>query len=125
PPIVVHTFHGHVLRGYFGPVRTSCFRLLEKGLARVSTRLIAVSPEGRDDLVALGAAPAAKFTVVRLGIELAERVADDAERADTRRVLGVAPDRFLVGWIGRMTAVKNTDLVLRTFAALRARGIDA
>src|SRR5213078_4599082 len=47
PRIVVHTFHGHVLRGYFGPVRTGFFRLLERVLARVSTRLIAVSPEVR------------------------------------------------------------------------------
>ncbi len=126
PPIVVHTFHGHVLRGYFGPLRTSFFRLLEKALARVSTRLIAVSPEVRDDLVALGVAPADKFSVVRLGIELGERVVDDeALRAETRRVMGIAPQRFVVGWIGRMTAVKNTDLLLRTFAALRARGVDA
>ena len=26
PPIVVHTFHGHVLRGYFDPVRTAGFQ---------------------------------------------------------------------------------------------------
>ena len=37
PPIVVHTFHGHVLRGYFDPVRTAGFRLLERLLARTST----------------------------------------------------------------------------------------
>src|SRR4029079_17605866 len=54
PPIVVHTFHGHVLRGYFGPVRTLLFRLLERWLAAGTTALIAVSPPGRDDLVALG-----------------------------------------------------------------------
>src|SRR5207244_10100689 len=34
PPIVVHTFHGHVLRGYFDPARTAGFRLLERLLAR-------------------------------------------------------------------------------------------
>src|SRR5207247_5853690 len=45
PPIIVHTFHGHVLRGYFGPVRSRFFRLLERRLARTATALIAVSPE--------------------------------------------------------------------------------
>src|ERR671922_37862 len=53
PPIVVHTFHGHVLRGYFDPVRTAGFRLLERWLARMSTALVAVSPQVRDDVVAL------------------------------------------------------------------------
>src|SRR5438105_4018874 len=53
PKVVVHTFHGHVLRGYFGPAKTEAFRQLERGLARVSDALIAVSPQVRDDLVAL------------------------------------------------------------------------
>ncbi len=126
PPIIVHTFHGHVLRGYFGPVRTHLFRLLERALAHVSTRLVAVSPEVRDDLVALKVAPADKFEVVRLGIELGERVdEDETVRDETRRVLGIVGERFVVGWIGRMTAVKNTDLILRAFADLRERGVDA
>src|SRR5437016_3874407 len=66
PPIVVHTFHGHVLRGYFDPVRSYGFRLLERLLAKASTALIAVSPQVRDDLVALGVAPREKFAVIRL-----------------------------------------------------------
>jgi len=126
PPIVVHTFHGHVLRGYFGPLRTGVFRGLERFLARTSTALIAVSPQVRDDLVALGVAPAEKFTVVRLGIELDERVAvDEAMRVEARRVMGIPPERFAVGWVGRMTGVKRTDDVIRAFAALRERGVDA
>jgi glycosyltransferase involved in cell wall biosynthesis len=128
PPIVVHTFHGHVLRGYFGPLRSNLFRLLERWLARRTTALVAVSPEVRDDLVALGVAPAEKFTVVRLGIELQERVGSldgNAQGLETRRVLGIAPDRFVVGWIGRMTGVKRTDDVLLAVRRLRDRGVDA
>ncbi len=126
PPIVVHTFHGHVLRGYFDPVRSTAFRLLERWLARRTTALIAVSPEVRDDLVSLGVAPREKFTVVRLGIELDERVGTDSDgpRADTRRALGIPADRFVVGWIGRMTGVKRTDDVLLAVRALRERGVD-
>jgi len=52
-PVVVHTFHGHVLRGYFGTGGTLVFRAIETLLARASDRLIAVSPEVRDELVAL------------------------------------------------------------------------
>ena len=126
PPIVVHTFHGHVLRGYFGPVRSRFFRLLERWLASRTTALIAVSPQVRDDLVALGVAPAERFVVVRLGIELDERVAAGQNgRAESRRYLGIEPDRFAVGWIGRMTAVKRTDDVLVAFKRLRDEGVDA
>jgi glycosyltransferase involved in cell wall biosynthesis len=126
PPIVVHTFHGHVLRGYFDPLRTAGFRLLERWLATKTTALVAVSPQVRDDLVSLGVAPRERFVVVRVGIELEQRVAAERNgRGESRRVLGIGPDRFAVGWIGRMTGVKRTDDVLRAFRRLRDRGVDA
>ena len=126
PPIVVHTFHGHVLRGYFNRVATLGFRTLERALAYTTTRLIAVSPEVRDDLVRLHVAPASKFAVIRLGIELDQRVGGGAAvRAETRRVLGLAGDPFVVGWVGRMTAVKRTDLVVEVLRELVDRDVDA
>ena len=126
PPIVVHTFHGHVLRGYFGRFWTGVFRTLERLLARPTDVLVAVSPEVRDELVAMGIGPESKFAVIRLGIQLEERVAiDPATRAETRRVMGIGDDRFVVGWIGRMTGVKRTDDVLRAVRLLRDRGVDA
>jgi glycosyltransferase involved in cell wall biosynthesis len=125
PPIIVHTFHGHVLRGYFGPAKSTVFRVLERLLAKVTTVLVAVSPEVRDDLVQLGVAPADKFAVVRLGIELEQRVASDVPRDEVRRRLGIPPERFVVGWIGRMTGVKQTHDLLVALAELRARGVDA
>jgi glycosyltransferase involved in cell wall biosynthesis len=122
----VHTFHGHVLRGYFGPLRSLVFRLLERWLAAHTTALIAVSPQVRDDLVSLGVAPRDRFAVIRLGIELDERVAGAQDgRVESRHYLGIPPDRFAVGWIGRMTAVKRTDDVLVAFKALRDGGVDA
>ena len=126
PPIIVHTFHGHVLRGYFGRFWTGVFRLLERMLARITDALVAVSPEVRDELVALGVAPASKFRVIRLGIALDTRIqADDAARAETRRVMGIPDGRFVVGWIGRMTGVKRTDVLLQGFRTLREDGVDA
>ena len=118
----MHTFHGHVLRGYFGPVSSGFFRMLERSLASTTTALVAVSPEVRDDLVALGVAPREKFTVIRLGVELEERVSASAEtRARARRMMGIPDGRFTVGWIGRMTAVKRTDDILLAFKRLRGR----
>jgi glycosyltransferase involved in cell wall biosynthesis len=126
PPIVVHTFHGHVLRGYFDPVRTAVFRRLERQLARTTTRLVAVSPQVRDDLVALGVADRSKFSVIRLGIDLEQRVAaGDDGRAELRRLYGIPANRFVVGWVGRMTAIKRVEDVVRAFKLLRESGIEA
>jgi glycosyltransferase involved in cell wall biosynthesis len=125
PPVVVHTFHGHVLRGYFDPMRTEFFRETEKFLARHTTRLIAVGPEVRDDLVELGVAAPEKFSVIRLGIDLDERVGDPGAAEGLRRRFGIPPERFVVGWIGRMTGIKRVPDVLAAFAELVASGVDA
>jgi glycosyltransferase involved in cell wall biosynthesis len=127
PPVVAHTFHGHVLKGYFDPTRTAVFRQVERTLARTSDVLVAVSPEVRDELVELGVAPFEKFTVIRLGIPLDERLGDGAQSADSdfRRLYGIPEDAFVLGWVGRMTGVKATGAVLEIVRAVRERGVDA
>lgn len=125
PAIVVHTYHGHVLEGYFGRVGTAAFRAIERWLAGSTDVLVAVSPQVRDDLVNLGVAPARRFTVVRLGIDLEPRVRTSVDRMELRRRLGIGPERFVVGWFGRMTAVKRTDDLIDALVALRGRGVDA
>jgi glycosyltransferase involved in cell wall biosynthesis len=125
PPIVVHTFHGHVLKGYFGPGRTAFFKQVERSLARYSDVLVAVSPEVRDELVEHGVAPLEKFTVIRLGIPLADRLGDESAGLDYRVLYGIPQDAFVVGWVGRMTGVKDTDAVLEILRATRERGVDA
>ncbi len=127
PPIIVHTFHGHVLRGYFDPMRAAAFTQVERRLARMTTRLVAVSPEVRDELVELGVAPVEKFSVIRLGIDLDSRIVagGDGDRDELRRLFGVPAESFVVGWIGRMTAIKHLPDVLAAVASLRERGVDA
>jgi glycosyltransferase involved in cell wall biosynthesis len=125
PPVVLHTFHGHVLKGYFDAGRTAFFRQVERTLARSSDVLVAVSPEVRDELVELGVAPSDKFVVIRLGIPLEERLGDSTADSDYRRLYGIPPDAFVVGWVGRMTGVKDTSAVLEIVRATRDRGVEA
>jgi glycosyltransferase involved in cell wall biosynthesis len=125
PPIIVHTFHGHVMKGYFGPSRTAFFRRVERTLARHSDVLVAVSPEVRDELVEHGIAPSEKFAIIRLGIPLDERLGDETADLDYRTLYGIGADAFVVGWVGRMTGVKDTGAVLEIVRAARERGVDA
>ena len=91
-----------------------------------SSALVAVSPEVRDDLVRLGVAPASRFAVVRLGLDLERRTeAPPGARERVRAELGVGEEQFLVAWLGRMTEIKRVDDLLRIFADLRSRGVDA
>ena len=105
--------------------RTAFFRQVERSLARSSDVLVAVSPEVRDELVEHGVAPVDKFTVIRLGIPLDERLGDETADLDYRHLYGIPKDAFVVGWVGRMTGVKATGVVLEIVRATRERGVDA
>jgi glycosyltransferase involved in cell wall biosynthesis len=123
PPAVVHTFHGHVLSGYFSPRREQVFRLLERGLGQASA-LTAVSDEVRDDLVALGVAPAERIDVIPYGFDLSA-YGTDGRREELRGELGLADGDFLVGWAGRFTAIKRPLDLVRVLEGLVRLDVDA
>ena len=123
PPLLVHTFHGHVLRGYFSPARERLFGRIERFLAARTDALVAVSPQVRDDLVGLRVAPAGRFAVVRLGIDLDRRAGSSGGRDATRARLGLAPDAVVAGWFGRMTEIKRVDVLLRALARPAAAAV--
>jgi glycosyltransferase involved in cell wall biosynthesis len=125
-PVVVHTFHGHVLRGYFGSAKTRLFREIERGLARVSNRLIGVSEATVDELVEIGVAPRSKFTVVSLGLELEPFLALDLEPGpQLREEIGAAPGDVIFTFTGRLVPIKRADVMLRGLAIAREAGVPA
>lgn len=117
PRVLVHTFHGHSLTGYFSPRKAALFRGIERFLAKRTTRLIAVSEEVRDDLVRLGVAPTARFEVLRLGFDLTRFRVDKAtrsrRRAETREALEIPADARVVTIIARLVPIKRVDRFLR------------
>jgi len=112
-PVVLHTFHGHVFRGYFGPRKTQFFINLEKFLARLSDCVVTVSKGLRHDLAAYGIAPLTKIAVVPLGFDLEPFLTVTQEAgARWRREAGLPEDAPLVGIVARLTGVKNHRLFL-------------
>src|SRR4051794_24109625 len=77
PRVVVHTYHGHVLEGYFGAATNAFYRALERFLGRLSDALVGVSQATVDDLVRLRIAPPAKFRVIPVGLDLEPFVSAD------------------------------------------------
>ena len=113
PAVVVHTFHGHVLKGEFSPSVSRVVALVERVLARFATRVVAVSQEIADDLVEFGVAPREKVEVVRLGFDLDPFTGRDSEReavrARVRDRLGIPREARVVTVIARVVKVKRID----------------
>jgi glycosyltransferase involved in cell wall biosynthesis len=122
-PLLIHTYHGHSLTGYFSSTTAGTYRRIERFLARSSDRLIAVSHEVRADLMDMGVAPGAKFEVVPLGFDLAPFAVTGANRRQMRDALraelGIAPAARVVTLIARLVPIKRVDRFLRMALELR------
>ena len=112
-PIVLHTFHGHVLRGYFGPLQSKALVWMERLLARITDRIVTVSEGQRRELAGYGIAPLEKIAVVPLGFELDDLLSCESHRGELRRELGLSDNAKLVGIVARLVPIKNHRLFLR------------
>jgi glycosyltransferase involved in cell wall biosynthesis len=117
---IVHTYHGHVLEGYFSRTMTAVFIALERMLARASDRIVAISPAIRDQLLRdFGIGDELQYRVVPLGFDLAPfaRI-DEPARIAARRTLQIPSHSVVVTTVGRLTAIKHRALLLEAAAAL-------
>jgi glycosyltransferase involved in cell wall biosynthesis len=125
-PRLVHTYHGHVLEGYFGPVKNATYRGFERRLASVSDALVGVSTATVDDLVRLRIAPREQFRVIPIGLDLDPFVrATPADGAAFRSEAGVRDGEVLLTFVGRLVPIKRVDVLLRAFAHARDLGAPA
>jgi glycosyltransferase involved in cell wall biosynthesis len=121
-PRIVHTFHGHSLSGYFAPRTAALYRQIERVLGRRTDGLIAVSEQVRDELVAMGIAPAERFEVIPLGFDLSRfdltPRARLAAREALRREFDIPLDAVVVTLVARLVPIKRVDRFLRAAVAL-------
>ena len=120
--VLVHTYHGHSLSGYFSARTNAIFLRVERLLGRYTTVLIAVSEEVRDELVTLGVASAEKFVVVALGFDLSRFTVAGEERRRRRQALraelGIPEDARVVTLVARLVPIKRVDRFLRVATRL-------
>ena len=104
-PAIVHTYHGHLLYGYFPNWKSNIFRSIEIIMAKVSDILIAAGDKVKTDLIKAGIGNENLFYVLRPGIKDFKLL----DKEVIRGKLGIGNDKIVVGWLGRMTKIKRVD----------------
>jgi len=117
--IIVHTPHGHVFYGYFGPLKTFIFKLAERFTARVTDRFIALTEGERRESVAAGLGPAKKWTVIHSGVRFDDRIYEHAKPG-----LDIAADETVIAVVARLEPVKGVEYFIRAAALLQQRNPD-
>ncbi len=111
---MVHTYHGHVFHSYYGKRKTAVFLFIEKSLARLTDRIIAISAQQKAEInEKFGVGRKKQFRVVQLGIDLSPFEEAEAKKNILRAEIGAQADEILVGFVGRLTEIKNIPQLLR------------
>jgi glycosyltransferase involved in cell wall biosynthesis len=105
----VHTFHGHLFDDQsFSFIEKKMIRLAERYLARRTNLLISVGKKVGDELRAQGIGTNQNWLSIPPGVEALPTI----EGFQARKALGLNSDSLLIGWMARMTEVKNPTLLL-------------
>ena len=115
----VHTFHGHLLHGYFSGWKVKLVIAIEQFLAKCTDILVAVGNQVKDDLLAAGIGKADQYRVFFPGLVEPKKIPKDVARQQFEMGAG----DIYVAYVGRMTAIKRPDRLLNTAAEIKARNL--
>ena len=119
PSIRIHTFHGHLLNGYFGRFKRSLIVIVEKFLAIFTDELLAVGDKVREDLLRVGIGSKNKFGLMPPGLKIGEL----PSREDSRIALALESEGLQCAFIGRVTQIKRPDRFLDVVSEIKKRNI--
>ncbi len=120
PSIRVHTFHGHLLNGYFGSFKRFLVVLAEKILAMFSHQLLAVGEKVRQDLLAAGVGTIKKFSLMPPGLQISGL----PNKIASQDFYGLSSQKLQCAFIGRVTRIKRPDRFLDVVSEIERRGLD-
>jgi len=116
----VHTFHGHLLEGYFSKFKTSLLVRSELFLAIITNRLIAMGNQVKNDLLEVGIGNDSKYSVFFPGLSPAKII----PKVQVRTELKLDLDAIYCLFVGRLTQIKRPDRLLDTVSELKKRNVD-
>lgn len=113
-PVIVHTFHGHVFHSYFGALKTSFYKNVERYLAKRSNAIIAISEIQKKELTEVFKVCTKEQThVIPLGFDLTRFTENiESKRKEFRTKYNIKEDELAIGIIGRFAPVKNHELFI-------------
>jgi len=115
----IHTFHGHLLHGYFSGWKTELVIAIEKFLAKRTHHLIAIGTEVERELLAAGIGSQSQYSIFFPG--LPEPHTDS--KGALRKELELDPAAIYCTFVGRLTQIKRPDRLLDVAAAMMAREV--
>jgi glycosyltransferase involved in cell wall biosynthesis len=111
---IIHTYHGNVFDGYFSAFKTKIILIVERLLAKISTKIISISNTQKQDLVnKFKICDEDKIEVIPLGFDLFKFTRDiEKKRLECRQEFSTDMETILITIIGRVVPIKNHKLFI-------------
>jgi glycosyltransferase involved in cell wall biosynthesis len=104
----IHTFHGHLLHGYFDSRKVQILILVEKMLGIITYKFVAIGNVVKNDLVNVGIANNSKFEVIYPGLQNLNL----SPKSEARKTLDLDPEKIYLVYVGRLTQIKRPDRLI-------------
>jgi len=105
---VVHTYHGHLIYGYFAKYKTFVFTLIERFLALFTNAAVSITKETQTSLQKLKIGKKLKWIVIHLGIPVTSTSFLPLNTGDKLKLL----------WVGRFTEIKDPAYAVKVIEEL-------
>ena len=115
-PIIVHTPHGHVFYGHFGPLVSRFFLAIERLMASITDRMVALSEGERTDYIRFSVSSPDKIVTIHSGVEIDRYMKAEVNVEEKRRSLGLNPNGLVVGTVGWLLPIKGPIHLLNAMA---------
>ncbi|MEJ2627862.1 MAG: glycosyltransferase family 4 protein [bacterium] len=111
-PVIIHTIHGFPFHDYMNPVKKIFFIILERLLAKISTKLITVSKLNLKKALDLKIDQDNKFVNIYSGIEF-EKFEKRIQQRKIRNNLNIDDNIKVISLIGRLSKQKAPQYLLK------------
>lgn len=104
----VHTYHGNVLEGYFGELKSRLFTEIERSLSKLTDVVIAISQTQFWELChKYQIAEPNRIYTINLGMDLAPFLRSSHTKGLFRKANRIDGSAILIGIVGRLVPIKN------------------
>lgn len=106
-PYIIHTPHGHVFYGHFGPFAARLFLTLEKITDPITDSLIALTEAEKKDYLRFSVTSRSKLSTIHSGVNIAQYMHRDFDVRQKKIALGLSPSDQVVGTVGWLLPIKG------------------
>jgi glycosyltransferase involved in cell wall biosynthesis len=112
-PNIIHTPHGHVFYGHFGPFASKMFLWIEKLFSRFTDRIVALTDGEKTDYENLSVCPSEKLLKIHSGVDISRYMKPNGNMVEKRRSLGLDQNGKVIGFVGWLLPIKGPEYLIK------------